>query len=321
MRRLMSALAGALFITALVACNGGSGSVPSKPGARDPEAFVPANTTAARGTQTMRQIHVPQTTSDAHARHTLATNILSDPGFESGGFASWGQCGNVNAAMSTTRAHTGTYSARGGSAGSTSGEINGDAGVCQQVTIPASGVLTFWYYGFSNESSTTYSYQEAELFDSSGVTVKMLWQAELIDEKRVDAKDRRRVGVCRTDAVLVFRRARRRLQRSVHDPVRRRRVAERRHADADAASDRDTRPHGDADAGRHTDAEADRVPTPKPTATPSHCHAEADRDADRRPDADPTADRRRRERLRDLVRRRALAREDDERSVRVAGEP
>lgn len=180
MRRLMSALAGALFVTALVACNGGTGSVPSKPGARDPEAFVPANTSAARGTQTMRQIHVPQTAPDAHARHTLATNILSDPGFESGGFASWGQCGNVNAAMSTTRAHTGTYSARGGSAGSTSGEINGDAGVCQQVTIPASGVLTFWYYGFSNETSTTYSYQEAELFNASGVTVKMLWQA--VDE-------------------------------------------------------------------------------------------------------------------------------------------
>jgi hypothetical protein len=176
----MSALAGALFVTALVACNGGTGSVPSKQGVRDPEAFVPPNTSAARGTQTMRQIRVPQTASDAHARHTLSTNILSDPGFESGGFASWGQCGNVNAAMSTTRAHTGTYSARAGSAGSTSGEINGDAGVCQQVTIPASGVLTFWYYGFSNESSTTYAYQEAELFNSSGVTVKMLWQA--VDE-------------------------------------------------------------------------------------------------------------------------------------------
>ena len=40
MRRLMSALAGALFVSALVACNGGSGSVPPKQAARDPEAFV-----------------------------------------------------------------------------------------------------------------------------------------------------------------------------------------------------------------------------------------------------------------------------------------
>ncbi|MDQ6943074.1 MAG: hypothetical protein M3169_11260 [Candidatus Eremiobacteraeota bacterium] len=180
MRRLMSALAGALFVTTLVACNGGTSSVPPKPGARDPEAFVPPNTSAARGTQTMRQIHVPKAAADAHARHTLSTNVLSDPGFESGGFASWGQCGNVNATMSTIRAHTGTYSARGGSTNATSGEINGDAGVCQQVTIPTSGVLTFWYYGFSNESSATYAYQEAELMDASGVTVKMLWQA--VDE-------------------------------------------------------------------------------------------------------------------------------------------
>jgi hypothetical protein len=141
---------------------------------------VPADTTAARGPRVARQIHVPKTASDAHARHTLSTNLLSDPGFESGGFASWSQCGNVDAAMSTTRAHAGTYSARAGSAGSTSGEINGDAGVCQQVTIPASGVLTFWYYGFSNETSTAYAYQEAELMDVNGYTVKMLWQA--VDE-------------------------------------------------------------------------------------------------------------------------------------------
>ncbi len=106
--------------------------------------------------------------------------MLQDPGFESGGFTYWSQCGSVNAAMSTTHAHSGTYAARGGSAGSTSGEINGDAGVCQQVTIPASGVLTFWEYGFSNESSTTYAYQEAALLDSTGATVAELYQA--VDE-------------------------------------------------------------------------------------------------------------------------------------------
>jgi hypothetical protein len=176
----MAVFAGAFFVTALVACNGGSGSVPGQRAGRDPEAFVPASDGGPRGPRAARQIHVPRAVPDAHARHTLSTNLLSDPGFESGGFASWSQCGNVDAAMSTTRAHTGTYSARAGSAGSTSGEINGDAGVCQQVTIPASGVLTFWYYGFSNETSTTYAYQEAELMDGNGVTVKMLWQA--VDE-------------------------------------------------------------------------------------------------------------------------------------------
>ncbi|MEA2720767.1 MAG: hypothetical protein QOJ39_2631 [Candidatus Eremiobacteraeota bacterium] len=181
MRRFFSAVASVVLVTTLSSCGGGSGggSLPQQQ-VRDPEAYVAPNTSIPRGTQTMRQIRVPKTAANGQARRTQSTNVLADPGFESGGFASWSQCGNVNAAMSTTRAHTGTYSARGGSAGSTSGEINGDAGVCQQVTIPTSGSLSFWAYGFSNETSTTYSYQEAELMDANGVTVKMLWQA--VDE-------------------------------------------------------------------------------------------------------------------------------------------
>jgi hypothetical protein len=180
MRRLISAAACAVFAAAVLAsCGGRSTSVPQQQ-ARDPEAYVPPNNSMARGTQAMRQIHVPKLGPSAGQRKTQSVNVLQDPGFESGGFAYWYQCGNVNASMSTTRAHTGTYSARAGSAGSTSGEINGDAGVCQQVTIPSSGTLTFWTYGFSNETSTTYAYQEAELMDANGYTVKMLWQA--VDE-------------------------------------------------------------------------------------------------------------------------------------------
>jgi hypothetical protein len=171
MRRSKLACSSAVLACILAACGGGGGRNDGNGGGGLPP---------ARGTQTARQIRVPAAPADAQKRHPLATNVLSDPGFESGGFASWAQCGGVNAAMSTTRAHTGTYSARAGSAGSTSGEINGDAGVCQQVTIPAGGTLSFWYYGFSNETSTTYAYQEAELMNSSGVTVRMLWQA--VDE-------------------------------------------------------------------------------------------------------------------------------------------
>ena len=107
----------------------------------------------------------------------MATNILQDPGFESGGFTYWPQCGSVNASMTTAKAHTGTYSLKAGSASSTSGEINGDAGVCQQVTVPTSGTLTFWEYASSNESSTTYAYEEVDLLDSTGATVALLYQA------------------------------------------------------------------------------------------------------------------------------------------------
>jgi hypothetical protein len=181
MRGFLTVLAGAALMVAVASCGGGSGSrsVPQQQ-VRDPEAYAAPNFSVPRGTQTMRQIRIPKSAPNGGVRRTQSVNVLSDPGFESGGFSYWSQCGNVNAAMSTTRAHTGTYSARAGSAGSTSGEINGDAGVCQQVTIPAGGSLSFWVYGFSNETSTTYAYQEAELMDVNGVTVKMLWQA--VDE-------------------------------------------------------------------------------------------------------------------------------------------
>jgi hypothetical protein len=67
---------------------------------------------------------------------------------------------------------------RAGSSGRNSGEIDGDAGLCQAVTVPAGGTLTFWVYAASSETSTQRSYQEAELLDDGGNTVAMLWQAD-----------------------------------------------------------------------------------------------------------------------------------------------
>ncbi len=106
------------------------------------------------------------------ALKTDATNIVSDPGFESGGFTYWSQCGSVNATISTTNPHTGSYSERSGTATT---EPNGDAGVCQAITVPASGTLSFWYWQTTNETSTTYSYQEADLLDSNGNVLKNLY--------------------------------------------------------------------------------------------------------------------------------------------------
>jgi hypothetical protein len=101
-----------------------------------------------------------------------ATNVISDPGFESGGFAYWPQCGNVNAKINTTKPHTGSYSE---SSGTTTTEPNGDAGVCQQVTIPANGQLMFYVWQSTNETSTAFSYQEADLLNSSGAVIKNLY--------------------------------------------------------------------------------------------------------------------------------------------------
>lgn len=103
---------------------------------------------------------------------TDATNVVSDPGFESGGFTYWSQCGNVNAKINTSKPHTGSYSEMSGTATT---EPNGDAGVCQQVTIPASGQLSFYVWQSTNETSTAYSYQEADLLDSSGNVLDNLY--------------------------------------------------------------------------------------------------------------------------------------------------
>lgn len=104
--------------------------------------------------------------------HTDASNIISDPGFESGGFLYWPQCGNVNAHITTAKPHTGSYSEW---SGSSTTEPNGDAGVCQQVTIPTSGQLTFWVWQSTNETSTAFSYQEADLLDSNGYVIDNLY--------------------------------------------------------------------------------------------------------------------------------------------------
>lgn len=116
-------------------------------------------------------VHTPHQGKTAQVR-TDATNVLSDPGFESGGFAYWPQCGNVSAHVTTAKPHTGSYSEWGGS---TTTEPNGDAGVCQYVTIPASGQLTFWVWQSTNETSTAFSYQEADLLNSSGYVVDNLY--------------------------------------------------------------------------------------------------------------------------------------------------
>jgi len=97
-----------------------------------------------------------------------STGALKDGGFESGGYTYWGQCGNVSATVTSYKAHSGAYSQRDGSS---SGEVSGDSGLCQQVTVPASGVLNFYLQEITNETSSTYAYQEADLLDANGYVV------------------------------------------------------------------------------------------------------------------------------------------------------
>ncbi|MEO6914080.1 MAG: hypothetical protein ABI182_08690, partial [Candidatus Baltobacteraceae bacterium] len=99
------------------------------------------------------------------AVRTFGANLIANPGFETGAInGGWSQCGNIHAHVVTTHPHSGRYDEH---SGSSSGEPNGDTGVCQAVTVPAGGQLSFWVYQLSNESDTTYAYQEADLLDTN----------------------------------------------------------------------------------------------------------------------------------------------------------
>jgi hypothetical protein len=94
--------------------------------------------------------NVPGGGQVAEATHQGVTpdagsNIVANPGFETGSLSSWTSCGSLNdTSVSTAQAHSGTYSALIGTTAKP--EINGTAGLCQTVTVPASATLTFWVY-------------------------------------------------------------------------------------------------------------------------------------------------------------------------------
>jgi len=111
-----------------------------------------------------------------------ADNFLEDPGFESGAFGhGWSRCdrsGKVapTASFTTTRAHTGKYAGRAGSASKTAGEQLGYTGVCQLVKVPPSAVLSAYFYELTDETSTAYAAQDVELLETDGNVAAVLAQ-------------------------------------------------------------------------------------------------------------------------------------------------
>jgi hypothetical protein len=101
------------------------------------------------------------------------SNVVVNPGFESGALTPWTSCGTVaKAALSTALAHSGSYSVLLGSTATP--EINGTAGVCQTVTVPAAATLTFWV-DEGTDDSISYVDQEADILSTSGTQLAQLY--------------------------------------------------------------------------------------------------------------------------------------------------
>jgi cell division septation protein DedD len=101
------------------------------------------------------------------------SNVVTNPGFETGSLSPWTSCGSVaDASVSTAKAHSGTYSALIGTTAKP--EVNGTAGVCQTVTVPAAATLTFWVYEGTTDS-IEYVDQEADILSTSGTQLSQLY--------------------------------------------------------------------------------------------------------------------------------------------------
>ena len=154
---------GLLMALSLAACGGGGSATSSLPVTSSPRVARPTSS---------RRIALPKVKAARKSMSTSSGNAVADGGFESGGFSVWQQCGGVNASIVTSPVHSGSYSELSGSTASP--EVNGYAGVCQQVTIPSNGVLTFWVNEGTNDT-LAYADQEADLLDSSGNVVDTIF--------------------------------------------------------------------------------------------------------------------------------------------------
>ena len=147
--------AGAVIALALGACSGSGGS------------GVTPGTANLTQDVTKSAVRTAQTSAPS-------SNAVSNPGFETGSLSPWTSCGSVSdVSVTTAQAHSGSYSALIGT--TSKPEVNGTAGVCQTVTVPAGGTLTFWVYEGTTDS-ISYVDQEADVENTSGTVLTQLYK-------------------------------------------------------------------------------------------------------------------------------------------------
>jgi hypothetical protein len=98
--------------------------------------------------------------------YTPVSNVVSNPGFETGNLSSWSTSGAFTPVVSTTP-HSGSYSAR---LGSTSA-VNGDSILTQTVAVPIGATtLTYWYQPHCPDT-ITYDQIQMQIRSTAGATL------------------------------------------------------------------------------------------------------------------------------------------------------
>lgn len=119
---------------------------------------------------------VPRVPPATRHRTDRTGNLLYNGNFETGHINhGWYQCGDMPAFITTAHPFSGRYAEYSGivSAGA---EPRGNSGVCQRITIPVGGMLTAELFQLSDETSSEYAYQEADLLDNHGNVVVNLYK-------------------------------------------------------------------------------------------------------------------------------------------------
>jgi phospholipase C len=102
----------------------------------------------------------------------VSRNLIRNPGFEEG-LRDWKQCGTVAVHRSSKHPAGGRYSAFAGT--KQPPELDGDAAICQTVTVPARAQLEFYVNQQTNDV-LKYAWQTAQLLAPSGSVLKTLYR-------------------------------------------------------------------------------------------------------------------------------------------------
>lgn len=108
---------------------------------------------------------------------TDVVNVITNSSFESGNIGGgWFSCGDAGAFVTREHPYRGAFAEYSGTQNGV-GEPKGNSGVCQQVIVPPGAVLTARLYQLSNETDTSFAYQEADLLDDRGEVILNLYKA------------------------------------------------------------------------------------------------------------------------------------------------